>query len=696
MSKYIYCDFESQSTIDLKKQGSKVYIQHPHTRIMSGVFIVDNKVTIWVPKHIQADLSKYPLPVDRSADFPAHILQLAKTHTFVAHNAELFDKWLIEEKYPYRFNWLDTIHYCRAAGLPGALGKVLDILFGINKLDNLAMLMLCEAKVRNGKPVYPVGNFAIWKKMLDYNVQDVKHLPKIMDYLTATGVIEAERENVKRHEEINARGFKVNRDLVVLLRKLWGELQERAVDEVYELTDKQLKEKDLFSPIKVKNYLQSLGYGLNTLNAQVVNQIIARPEDFLEGDDAASMLALLMIRKNAIRATPGKLDRMLAELDDDDVARRSIVFYGAHTGRPTGRGINPLNFPRGTKLGVLDKAKDYTLDNLLCKLQNGTGNLSTITEYAKANSNEKVKVNEGDILNTLTRNCLIPHGDMFHIADMSQIEARLAAKLANCKTLLDAFADPKRDVYCEYGTVQFGRVITAEDEVERYVSKTIVLGSNYGMGHRKLAMMCQIFGIDLEKVGLTAKACIDTYRKTYPEIKRLWHKLQDACTNAVQCPGVEFEAGYSKFKLMKNYQSTGIDFLRLTLPSGRNLWYRDCYMETTPAPWNDQDQITQPHYTTSYNFRRSLYGGILAENICQATGRDIQCLAKLKLGKTVLDVYDELCGEDDLETLVKAMSTVPKWLKGLPIEAKGFSAPCYSKEKFKNSAKLTAINGVLQ
>lgn len=929
----IFCDFETQSPIDLRKEGAKVYIQHPYTRIMSGVFIADGKTTVWVPKHIQLPTGKYPYPIDRSEGFPAAILQLAKYRPLVAHNAELFDAWLIGQKYPkYKLNWIDTIHYCRAAGLPGKLDLVLKILFDVTKLDNTAMLMLCEAKIQRGKPHYPIGNAALWTRMLDYNIRDVQYLERIYKWLASTGVVDREKKLIAKHEEINKRGFKIDRNLVVALRQVWAELQKTAVDEVAKITNGALTERDLFSPIKVKSYLQSLGYKYNTLDAKMVNQILLTPENFLEGDDAASMLAILATRKNAIRATTGKLDRILNEIDDDDVARRSVIHHGAHTGRATGRGINPLNFPRGVALedGLYDKLQQMIKDK---------ASPAEILATCK---------NSGDVLNTFTRHCIIPHGEKFRIADYNAIEARLVGWFADCKGLMEAFNDTKRDVYCEMASKLFGREITPKDETERFIGKTIVLGCiakdtpvltdsgwkkiqyvtrsdlvwdgeayvkcdgaiykgqkqcynvngvwmtpdhkvltskgwvescqlsenthfrasgwftedsryhllsleneggskellqlasvgqlqntiqqiyrsagqrnamrvlknkpqslnhnmpilcttqkpvqdyltgflpstlgaitksvlstnttvkggsksilqteksfwatlshyrdgitrnlkltestmtetmqeetcalqrdpcnarivetydllncglnnrfqagnlivhncGYQMGHTKFDTMCKIYGINLAAAGVDAKTCVKAYRETYPEVKRLWHKLEDNCRAAVECPGMEFETCRVKF-----YRDGS--WLLLTLPSGRVLRYRDISVDRISAPWNEAEMIDQVHYTTVHNYRKSLYGGILAENICQATGRDLLYDALLQLEKTCLHVYDEVAGEDDLETMVKVMSKGTVWSKNLTIKVEGFESPYYTKAKPKGAVKKVAINGKL-
>lgn len=825
--KLVFCDFETQSPVDLKDKvngGSEKYCHHPYTRVMSGVFKCGSELIKWVPGQV----FKGNLPgVDRSNGLPARILQLARTHTFVAHNAEMFDKLLIDCKYPNAIpNWIDSLPLCRAVGMPGALGKVANILTGKEKLSTDAMKLLCSAKMVGGRPVYPVGNATLWSKMLAYNVEDVELLVTIWTCLVKLGA-ESELPNLATHSKINEYGIKVDRNLVVTLLRLWVELQGDVVDEVAKMTDNALTERDLFSPIKVKKYLQSLGYNCQSLNKQMVDQILLNPHNFAMGDDAESILALLAIRKDAVRSVTGKLTRMLGDLDDNSIAKRSIVHYGAHTGRATGKGINPLNFPRGVDIEGID---EFT--NGLTSLNQ----VSVCADKCTAKAREKnpnAVINKGDILATLTRLCIVPHSEpTLSIADYNVIEPRCVAWLANCNPLLDAFNDKTREVYCEMATSLFGRPITKADETERFIGKTIVLGCiakdtpvltntgwkfiqdvnysdkvwdgetfvecdgaiakgrklcynvsgvwmtpdhkvltdkgwvescqlsenthsqpkgwysedsrfnllnseflqfasvgriyglqqdqsktitvetfdilnagpnkrfqakdlivhncGYGMGGTRFEIMCKLYGVDIEKVGLTGKLCTDAYRKTYAEVKRLWGRYEDAAKNACECPGLEFATNRCTFTLNE------IGWLQITLPSNRKLTYMDARVELVPAPWNENQIIKQVMYTTPHNYRKSLYGGSITENISQAVCRDL-LYAKLPLiNKVSLHVYDEIVAEHELASLVTIMSAPEPWSTGWTIAVAGFESARYTKSKFKGSRTANAINGVLQ
>jgi hypothetical protein len=66
-----------------------------------------------------------------------------------------------------------------------------------------------------------------------------------------------------------------------------------------------------------------------------------------------------------------------------------------------------------------------------------------------------------------------PAGHRIIHRDASQIEARMTAWLAKCEPLLTAFREG-RDVYSEFASLVYGKTVTKEDKLERFVGKTCV------------------------------------------------------------------------------------------------------------------------------------------------------------------------------------------------------------------------------
>ena len=125
---------------------------------------------------------------------------------------------------------------------------------------------------------------------------------------------------------------------------------------------------------------------------------------------------------------------------------------------------------------------------------------------------------------TLRRALTAPAGQALYVADLSNIEARMLAWLSKEVDLLDAFAQG-RDVYCEFASQIYGRTITKEDKLERYVGKTAILGLGYGMGHVKFQDTLKSGSPSVEVSDSTAAQIVTQYRAMYPGIPMLWLSL---------------------------------------------------------------------------------------------------------------------------------------------------------------------------
>jgi DNA polymerase len=300
-----------------------------------------------------------------------------------------------------------------------------------------------------------------------------------------------------------------------------------------------------------------------------------------------------------------------------DIAKRGSLpiplrYYAAHTGRWGGDDkVNMQNLPRGSQL-----------------------------KYA----------------------IIPPAGYVLCDSDSSQIEARTLAWLAEQDDLVDAF-ERGQDVYKIMASAIYSKPESDITKDERFVGKTTILGSGYGMGAKKFQEQLRNFKVDIDKD--EAQRIIDTYRDTYKKIPELWKKAQDAIDWMLANQSGKFGRG----GLIEVEGKKGI-----RLPNGLYLKY--------PNLRKQQDEDGDYGYVYDTKKGKSvtttrIYGGKLIENICQALARIIigeQMLMIAKKYRVVMTVHDAIAciipkdeAEQGQEYVELCMRLRPAWASELPL-----------------------------
>jgi DNA polymerase len=97
--------------------------------------------------------------------------------------------------------------------------------------------------------------------------------------------------------------------------------------------------------------------------------------------------------------------------------------------------------------------------------------------------------------------------------------------------------------------------------------------------------------------------------------------------------------------------------------------------------------LAESSVTRKFQVERT-YGGKLAENVVQATCRDLLCDALLRLEthgyRVVMHIHDEVVvehpeGQGSLAEVESIVAEVPTWARGCPIGVEGFEARRYRK-----------------
>jgi hypothetical protein len=170
--------------------------------------------------------------------------------------------------------------------------------------------------------------------------------------------------------------------------------------------------------------------------------------------------------------------------------------------------------------------------------------------------------------------------------------------------------------------------------------------------------------------GLTSKRIVREYREGNPLVVGMWKRLDEAFKGSV---GGTFE---------------------MELPSGRKMIYRNVrrsvrqeYNKET-GRYDRKNVVVAEVVKNGRVMAAPLYGGLLTENLVQATARDIfgeHCLSLQDApGIDVLfTVHDEAINECDPGVTVKdvenIMSKTPEWIKGCPVAAGTEEAAHYKK-----------------
>lgn len=275
---------------------------------------------------------------------------------------------------------------------------------------------------------------------------------------------------------------------------------------------------------------------------------------------------------------------------------------------------------------------------------------------------DKVNMQNLPRSSAIKRAIIAPAGYLMIDSDSSQIEARTLAWLAGQDDLVEAFENGE-DVYKIMASAIYGKPVAAITKEERFVGKTTILGSGYGMGAAKFQAQLKTFGVSLELE--ECQRIIKVYRETYPKIAAFWkaagkalEHIRDNQTSTLGRDGVLKIEGKKGIKL----------------PNGMYIKYPNIRMV------QKDDGSTEMVYDTKRGkavIPNRIYGGKVTENVCQALARIVigkQMLIIAKKYKVVMTVHDAIAcvvPEEEVETgkefVELCMKLRPEWAPDLPL-----------------------------
>jgi DNA polymerase len=536
--------------------------------------------------------------------------------------------------------WYCTMAQASAAGLPRALGQAAAVLGVEEQKDKIGQaLMLRMARPRK---TLADGTHTWWttpdkvEALIEYCRQDVRtemdvstHIPYLPD---------SERQLFLLDQRINDRGVMLDTDLLQRVRRLATDSKAEIDAEINRLTKGEVR--SATQGMHLAAWLRKYGVQTSSVDKQAVAKILAH-----EGLHPV-IRRVVELRQSGAKSSTAKLDAMEYAAGEDGRMRGLLVYHGAATGRWSGKLVQPQNFPRPVR-------KQAELDEIIAKLKAD----ESVAEHGHGT----------EIAADLLRSMIIAAPDhRLMFADYSAIEARVLAWMAGQKDLVETFAKGG-DVYIKMATTVFG---VPEDQVtpeQRQVGKALVLGCGFGMSGKRFA---EFAGVDMD---LAVKA-VGAYREANHRIVSFWK---------------ESEQQY--LEIGRAAAEAGEPFMRVPLPSGRSLTYRNPRIVQRETPWGtsqDTVEIDTLNSITRQWVPQKIWGGLAVENVVQATARDLMAGAMMRLENAgypvIMSVHDEIIcevpgGYGSLDEMIEIMTSPPVWAKGCPIAAEGKEGPRYRK-----------------
>jgi DNA polymerase len=650
----VHIDFETFSRLDIKTTGAYRYAEDASTEILICCYAIGNgEVRTWLPRE------QPQIPHDLAE-------AVRKGARMFAHNAQ-FERAIWQCIVVRRHGgprttvkqWRCTAVLSSQAGLPRALEKACIAVGTDHRKDKEGtrlIRMFCQPRKPTKKDprtrIYPAHEPGEFRKFINYCRDDVlaeRDLHRVLPPLCPQDV-----SLFALDFTINERGLPFDTDMVVAAIPVVEQLQAMAVQRVEELTGG-------IAPTQVEKlraWLSDHGCDVPNLQKETLNRAVIDPalnEEVRE---------VIRLRLEAGLVSTKKLYAMRRVCSPrDGRARGTIMFYGAHTGRWSGKLIQPHNFTRGRlkpkqQLLVFEALAKMTADMFACIWDQP---ISVISQCMRG----FIKAHKGKRL---------------LVVDYAAIEARVLAWLAQERWLLEAFMRGE-DVYKIMASMVFGIPVEqiAKDGPERFIGKQLTLGCGYQLGGDRFVEYCAATGTHIEPEA--AHRYVKTYRAKNPRIKQYWYDTERAAIAAVQT-GQRTNVRNVGFEVVGRW-------LTVILPSGRRLYYLDPKVQPVMKFGEPSLQLTyKTENLAGQMVRIATYGGKLVENIVQAVARDFMAngmrQAEARGYPIIGTVHDELIserpeGEGTVEELEHAVCVLPDWGTGCPINAEGFETHRYRK-----------------
>lgn len=549
-----HMDYETRSTVDLKKAGAYRYAEHPSTGVWCLSWrLGDGPVERWhpgdePPMELIAHIEAGGLVIAQNAGFERVI-----TNKVIRRDLPWFPELKIEQQDC-------TMARALALALPAGLDNLaiaLKLRFQKDKEGYNLMLRMCRPRSMDGDtPIWWDDQEKI-QRLGEYCDVDVltecdadAALPQLNSF---------EKKLWQLDQTINDRGVMLDVHSIERALEVVGEANKRADDRMWYLTDGDVQK--CTETAKIVAWLNKRGVPATSIAKGEHEEIILCGQIF--GDETVE--EVIRLRGAASKTSTKKYKAMLDCVCADSRARGLFGYSVASTRRWAGRLIQPHNLPR------IQDEDPPDVDRAIFFLN---------TPKSKADLLDSIELSTGrSALEVLSRSLrgmfTAAPGKKLYGGDFSNIEGVTNAWLAGEDWKLEgfrlAFAKMGPGMYETSYARSFGKQVADVTKGERQIGKVqelslgyqgsvgayVTMGANYGIKPGKVAEVARAAtseeawaavakkysvrdsrGLDRDAwTGI--KIVVNSWRAAHPAIVGSWWALQEAALEAVQNPGAK-------------------------------------------------------------------------------------------------------------------------------------------------------------
>lgn len=658
-------DFETTSALNIKTVGGIKYGLHPSTRVtfISWCFSQHDRMKMWSP------FTGQPIPQDL-----VDVANNPHKYRFIAHNIEfdyiiwtqVFSKLFATFVRPAIANIHDNMavsNYFRlGSSLEGNAG-MLGIKLRKHEPGRKAMLKLSKPD-KFGKQVIPTPQE--FKDFAIYGAMDTEILRQA--YYSMPDLPPFERWTWEWTFKTNLTGIRVDVELLKFLKEIVDANKPKLEKRFFDIVGCSPG-----SHVKVKAFFKQYYPYIEDTRKDTVDEMMV-DETSVPSFVREALEIKYLVGGSAI----SKVDKAFDLLIGDRIY--GLFDYAkAQTKRFAGKGVQPQNFPR------FDDDRRDNLSEINFDTVDLVSQLRPLVPHLKDPL--------GFVKNLLRRIWLPDPGTEFASGDFSKIEPTMLFWLLDMGPIPDKW-------YEELAADLYNKRLDeiGKDSVERQVGKGGQLSCGYGAGSKSFRVkLYQDTGILLSEE--MAKKVVNTYREKYPQVVQFWNDLENAYRAALK--GYTTKLCRGKITVMPMPQPW--QGVMIVLPDGAKLYYhgagealvkqkREYYeiengRKVKKEEWVEKLSLYYLEVDSNGNtYRKTVYGGLLCENVVSATARQAMVPAMWRCEqagfKIVGTVHDELWAlipPGMVKLFEQTMAVSPDWCKDLEIKVEAKAGVRYLK-----------------